>query len=321
MRAATRSRFGGPDVVSVSSVEKPEVSADGILVRVRAASLNKADWYALTGTPWVARMEMGVRGPKSPLLGGDFAGVVEQVGSEVTEFAPGDEVYGGKAGAIVEYLVARKWIAPKPGGLSFEEAASVPTAGVTALQALRDHGRLQAGQHVLVNGASGGVGTFAVQIAKAMGAYVTAVCSTGNVETARSLGADEVIDYTVENFTRVASKCDLLVDVAGGRPFSELRRILAPTARVVVVGGPSRSRLLGPLGHIIRIRLATVVGDRSSVFFIAKFNRPDFDRLREMIEAGSVRPVVDRVYPLDEVTDAFAYLGEGHARGKVAIAI
>lgn len=322
MRAANRCRFGGPEVVSVSSVEKPEVSADGILVRVRAASLNKADWYALTGTPWVARMEMGIRAPKSPLLGGDFAGVVDQVGPEVTGFVPGDEVYGGKVGAIAEYLVAQKeWIAPKPGGLSFEEAASVPTAGVTALQALRDHGRLQAGQHVLVNGASGGVGTFAVQIAKAMEAHVTAVCSTANVDTARSLGADEVIDYTVEDFTCVASKCDLLVDVSGGRSYSDLKRTLAPTATVVVVGGPSASRLLGPLGHIARIRLATVVGARNSVFFIAKFNRPDFDHLSAMIEAGSVRPVIDRVYPLDEVADAFAYLGEGHTRGKVAIAI
>ncbi len=266
-------------------------------------------------------MEMGLRTPKSSLLGGDFAGVVDNVGPEVTGFAPGDEVYGGKAGAIVEYLMAPKSIAPKPAALTFEEAASVPTAGVTALQALRDHGRLQAGQHVLVNGASGGVGTFAVQIAKAMGAHVTAVCSTAKVATARSIGADEVIDYTVEDFTRGASKCDLLVDVAGGRSFSDLRRILAPTAMVVVVGGPSNSRLLGPLGHIMRIRLATVVGDRDSVFFIAKFNRPDFDQLREMVEAGSVRPVVDRVYPLDEVTDAFTYLGEGHARGKVVITI
>jgi NADPH:quinone reductase-like Zn-dependent oxidoreductase len=180
---------------------------------------------------------------------------------------------------------------------------------------------LQPGQQVLVNGASGGVGTFAVQIAKAMEAHVTAVCSTANVDTARSLGADQVIDYTVEDFTRVATNCDLLVDVAGGRSFSDLRRTLAPTATVVVVGGPSSSPLLGPIRHIARIRLATVVGARSSVFFIAKFNRPDFDLLREMIEAGSVRPVIDRVYPLDEVADAFAYLGAGHTRGKVAIAI
>ncbi len=321
MRAATRSRFGAPQVVSVTTVEKPELAADGILVRVRAASLNKADWYALTGTPWVARMEMGIRSPKTSLLGGDYAGTVEEVGPDATGFAPGDEVFGGKSGAIAEYLVTRQSIAPKPPSLSFEEAASIPTAGVTALQALRDHGRLEPGQHVLINGASGGVGTFAVQIAKAMDAEVTAVCSTANVDLARSLGADHVIDYTAEDFTRTASRCDLAVDVSGGRPYTDMKRILNPKATVVVVGGPSSSRLLGPLGHIARIRLGTLLDDRRSVFFIAKFNRPDFDQLSEMIEAGSLRPVIDRVYPIDEIVDALTYLGQGHARGKVAITI
>jgi NADPH:quinone reductase-like Zn-dependent oxidoreductase len=321
MRAATRSRFGGPQVVSVTTVEKPELAADGILVRVRAASLNKADWYALTGTPWVARMEMGIRSPKTSLLGGDYAGIVEEVGPDATGFAPGDEVFGGKSGAIAEYLVTRQWIAPKPPGLSFEEAASIPTAGVTALQALRDHCRLEPGQHVLINGASGGVGTFAVQIAKAMDAEVTAVCSTANVDLARSLGADHVIDYTAEDFTRTVSRYDLAVDVSGGRSYTDMKRILAPKATVVVVGGPSRSRLLGPLGHIARIRLGTLLDDRRSVFFIAKFNRPDFDQLSEMVEAGSLRPVIDRVYPIDEIVDALTYLGRGHTRGKVAVTI
>lgn len=302
-------------------MDVPELPADGILVRVRAASLNKADWYALTGTPWVARIEMGIRTPKTSLLGGDYAGIVEEVGPEATGHVPGDEVFGGKSGAIAEYLVARQWIAPKPPSLSFEEAASIPTAGVTALQALRDHGRLESGQHVLINGASGGVGTFAVQIAKAMGAEVTAVCSTANVDLARSLGADHVIDYTAEDFTRTASRCDLAVDVSGGRSYADMKRILTPKATVVVVGGPSNSRLLGPLGHIAKVRLSTVIGDRRSVFFIAKFNRPDFEHLSGMIEAGSLRPVIDRIYPIDEIVDALTYLGEGHTRGKLVITI
>ena len=321
MKAIVRDKFGPPDILQLQEVEQPELADDGVLVRVRASSVNRLDWYDVTGTPWVARLMTGLRRPKSRLIGVDFAGTVEAVGKDVTDLQPGDDVFGGKSGksgSFAEYVCAQKGIARKPANLTFEEAAAVPVAALTALQGLRDHGQLQPGQKVLVNGASGGVGTFAVQIAKALGAEVTAVCSTRNVEQARSLGADQVIDYTSEDFTRSGRRYDVILDVAGSRSWSQCRRVLNPHATLVIVGGPKR-RLMGPLGHIAKVRLAALRGSQKAVFFVAKWNKPDMDVLRELLESGNVKPVVEKRYELGEVADALRYMGEGHAQGKIVI--
>lgn len=321
MKAIVRDTYGPPEVLALQEVEQPEIEDDGVLVRVRAASVNRLDWYAVTGTPWVARPLTGLRRPKSRLLGVDFAGTVEAVGKGVADLRPGDDVFGGRSGdsgSFAEYVCAQKGIARKPANLTFEEAAAVPVAALTALQGLRDHGQLQPGQKVLVNGASGGVGTFAVQIARALGAEVTAVCSTRNVEQARALGADPVIDYTRADFTRGGGRYDVILDVAGSRSWSQCTRVLNPHATLVIVGGP-KGRLLGPLGHIARARLAALRGTRKAVFFVAKWNRPDMDVLRELLESGSVKPVVERRYALGEVAKALQCMGEGHAQGKLVI--
>ena len=320
MRAVVRDTYGTPDVLELQEIEKPDLADDGVLVRVHAASINAADWYALTGTPYVGRgLQIGLRKPKERRLGVDFAGTVEAVGRDVAEFSPGDEVFGGRTGALAEYVCVRNAVAPKPANLTFEEAAAVPVAAITALQGLRDKGQLQPGQKVLINGASGGVGTFAVQIAKALGAEVTADCSTRNVDLVRSLGADHVIDYTREDFTRSDRHYDLMLDVAGSRSWSECKRVLEPQATLVVVGAQRGSRLLGPLSHIAKVRLAALRSSRKVVFFIAKLNKPDLAVLRELLEAGKVAPVIDRRYELSESADAFRYLGPGHARGKIVI--
>ena len=262
---------------------------------------------------------MGLRRPKERLLGVDFAGVVEAVGGEVTDFRPGDEVFGARTGALAEYVCVRNAVARKPANATFEQAAAVPVAGITALQALRDKGNLQPGQKVLINGASGGVGTLAVQVAKALGAEVTGVCHARNVELVRSLGADHVVDYTREDFTRGERRYDLLLHVAGRRTWSEVARVLEPDATVVVVGGPMGNRAIGPLAQVARLRLGSVRDSRRTVFFIAKLNRPDLEFLRELLEAGKLTPVVDRQYELSQAADAFRYLGEGHCRSKVVV--
>lgn len=321
MQAIVRPRYGPPEVLELREVEKPELVADGVLVRVRASSVNAGDWYGMTGTPYVARAQLGLRRPKSVLLGTDFAGTVEAAGKDVSQFRPGDEVFGGRSGAFAEYVCVRGGIAPKPADLSFEEAAAVPVAALTALQALRDKGKLQAGQHVLVNGASGGVGTFAVQIAKALGAEVTAVCSTRNVEQALALGADRVVDYTRDDFTRSGVRADLLIDVAGSRSWSECRRVLAPNATLVIVGGPRGNPLLGPLGRVARMRVASLRGSQKAVFFVAQFNKPDMATLRELVESKGVKPVVERRYALRDTADALRAMGEGHMRGKLVIGV
>ncbi len=321
MKAIVHSRYGSPDVLELEESEKPELADDLVLVRVRAASINPADWYGVTGL-LVARASTGFLKPKSGRTGIDFAGTVEAVGKDVTHVQPGDEVFGARSGALAEYLTVRDAIVRKPGNITFEEAAAVPVAAITALQGLRDKGKLQAGQKVLINGASGGVGTFAVQIAKALGAEVTGVCSTRNVELVRSLGADHVVDYTAEDFTRSNRSYDLVLDVAGSRSWSECRRVLNPHGKVVIVGAPKGSRVLGPLGHIVRLRVASLLrGSQKAVFFIAKTNRADLEVLRELLEAAKVKPVVDRSYALAETRDAFRYLGEGHARGKVVVTV
>jgi NADPH:quinone reductase-like Zn-dependent oxidoreductase len=287
---------------------------------VRASSVNPAEWYAMTGLP-IARLGVGLLRPKDIRLGVDYAGVVEAVGENVTQFKPGDEVFGARSGAFAEYVCVRNHIYPKPTNITFEQAGSAATAAITALQGLRDHGKLQAGQKVLINGASGGVGTFAVQIAKALGAEVTAVCSTRNVAQTRSLGADRVIDYTQEDYTRSTERYDLLLDIAGTRPWRENRRLLHPHASYVIVGAPKSNGWLGPLTYILRTRLAALGASQNVVFFIATFKREDFLLLSNMFSRGLVKPVVEKTYPLEEISGAMRHLGSGHASGKIVVAI
>jgi NADPH:quinone reductase-like Zn-dependent oxidoreductase len=322
VKATVYHRFGSPEVLELQDIAKPALTDDGVLVRVRASSVNPAEWYAVTGRPYIARPTMGLRGPKQTVPGADFAGTVEAVGSAVTDVRPGDEVFGGTSGgAFAEYVCARETVVAKPANLTFEQAAAVPTAAVTALQGLRDHGRLRPGQTGLINGASGGVGTFAVQLAKALGAEVTGVCSTRNLDLVRSLGADHVVDYTREDFTRSGRRYDLLLDVAGSRSWPECRRVLGPDATLVLVGGPRTNPWTGPLGHIAGVRLASLRASQKVVFFVARFTREDFLVLAELLEAGKVTPVIDRQYELAEASAALKYLGEGHARAKVVITV
>ncbi len=324
MKAIVRDRYGPPEVVvELREVDKPVPADDEVLVRVRAASLNRLDWYEVTGTPYIGRPRGGLRKPKDNRLGVDFAGEVEAVGKNVTQFRPGDGVFGARGGALAEYVCAPedRRIVKKPVGATFEQAATLPVAALTALQGLRDKGGVQPGHKVLIDGASGGVGTFAVQFAKALGAEVTAVCSTSKVETAGSIGADYVIDYSKEDFTLAGDRYDVILDVAGARPWSEYRRVLEPQATLVMVGAPKGSRLLGPLGHIAKVFLAARRSSQKAVFFVAKMNKPDLTILGEYVEAGTVKPVVDRQYELSEGAEALRYLGEGHARGKVVVTV
>jgi NADPH:quinone reductase-like Zn-dependent oxidoreductase len=318
MKAAILPRYGS---LVVADVEKPEPGDGDVLVHVHATSLNAVDWYGFSGRPYLARPLMGIRKPKSHELGGDFAGVVEAIGGDVSDFAPGDEVYGCQEGAFAEYVVASKAIERKPANLSLEEAAAVPLAGFTALQGLRDHGRVRPGQRVLVNGASGGVGTFAVQIARSLGAEVHAVCSTGNVDQARTLGAARVFDYTRDDFARSGERYDVLFDNAGSRSWAAMRRVLEPNGIVVLVGGPRRKRWLGPLGHIARVKLASTLGSRAAVFFIAKPGRADLAALRDLVESGQVRPVIEQRYDLARVGEAMRGMSDGHARAKIVVTV
>jgi len=267
---------------------------------------------------FIARLGGGLFKPKNTRLGGDFAGVVEAVGKDVSDFKPGDEVFGGRGGAYAEYVTVRKAIAHKPANVTFEEAAAVPTAAITALQGLRDFGKIQPGQKVLINGASGGVGSFAIQIAKALGAEVTAVCSTKNVEHARSQGADHVIDYTKEDFTWSDQQYDLLFNVNGSRSWSEYKRVLKPDAIFVLVGGP-RTPLIGPLSLFIKTRIGMLGSSQKFAFFVAQFNREDMLVLKDFLETGKVKPFVERTYPLSKIAEAMHHLGTGHASGKIVI--
>jgi NADPH:quinone reductase-like Zn-dependent oxidoreductase len=317
-------RYGPPEaVVELRDLEKPTPADDEVLVGVRATSVNIAEWYAVTGRPWLARATTGLRRPKDIRLGVDYAGTVEAVGKDVTQFNPGDDVFGGRSGAYAEHVVAKedRAIVRKPENVTFEQAAATGTAAITALQGLRDQGGLVPGQKVLIHGASGGVGTFAVQIAKALGATVTAVCSTPNVEIARSLGADRVVDYTQEDVTRSGERYDLALDIAGTRPFSQLRRVLEPDATVVVIGGPRANRLLGPLGHVVGSRLAALRASQKVAYFIARFGKEDMETLRSFLEDGRMTSVVDSVYPLDEIADALRHMGGGHPRGKIVVTV
>jgi NADPH:quinone reductase-like Zn-dependent oxidoreductase len=325
MKAIARDAYGSPELLELREIEKPAVGAEGVLVRVRASSVNAYDWHLLRGVPYLVRLMEGLSTPKAKVLGGDVAGIVEAVGEDVTEFRPGDEVFGSRYGAFADYVHGRERnFAPKPAGLTFEEAAAIPLAGITALQALRDRGAIQPGQRVLINGAAGGVGTFSVQIAKAFGADVTAVCSTRNLDLVRSLGADEVIDYTAEDFTRNGRRHELIFDIAGNRSLRDLRRALTPEGTLVLVGGGGLSDSMALFGPIVRSVKAVVFSPfvgQMMLPFLAKIRKEDLLVLKELVEDGKVRPVIDRTYSLSEAPDAIRYLETGHARGKTVITV
>ena len=315
--------YGSPDVLKLEDIEKP-VAGDGqVLVKVHAAAVNPLDFHYIHGTPYLVRLEAGIGTPNNPRLGVDFAGTVEAVGKNVTQFHPGDEVFGGRTGAFAEYVTVRedRAIVPKPANVTFEQAASVPIAALTALQALRDKGKVQAGQKVLINGASGGVGTFAVQIAKSYGAEVTGVCSGKNMEMVRSIGADHVIDYTKEDFTRGQQHYDLIVDTVSTHSFLEYTHVLNPKGKVVVVGGPSGNWLIGMLGSWIYTRMVSPFVSQESTMILAEFNKADMAVLADLLQTGKMTPVIDRTYKLNEVPEAIKYLEQGHARGKVVISL
>jgi len=319
MKAIRYERFGRPDVLELRDVEVPSAADDQVLLRVRASSVNPVEWYTVSGL-LVGRFRNGLRRPKNSAVGADVSGVVEAVGKDVRELEVGDEVFGTCGGAWAEYARAREVrLVPKPVNVSFEEAAALPIAALTALQALRDKGRVQSGQKVLINGASGGVGTYAVQLAKELGADVTAVCSTPNVDLVRSLGADEVVDYRREDFTRRAGRYDLMLDVAGNRSFLKLRRVIKPDGTIVVVGAPRGGRVLGPVGHVIGMRALSLGRSQTVVFFVSKIEKDDLRLLADLLAAGKLKSVVDRRYELRQASEALAYLGEGHARAKVVL--
>ena len=320
MRAIVLERYGSPDNLELRELDTPALEDDQVLVRVRASSVNPVEWYGVYA-PLFARVGSGLRRPKDTSIGSDLAGVVEAVGAGVTLFRPGDEVFGVSGGSWADYAPARDGkLARKPANLSFEEAAAVPVAGLTALQAVRDHGCVQPGQKVLINGAAGGVGTFAVQIAKSFGAEVTAVCSTANVDLVRSLGADRVVDYTRKDFTRLGERHDVLLDVVGSRSFSACRRVLTPEAVFVAIGGPM-TKGLGPLKHLAGTRLLAIGRSQRVVNFIAKTTTDELEAIRELLEAGSVKPVIDRRYELADAADAVRYLGTRHAHAKVVVTV
>jgi len=319
MKAIVRERFG-IDAVELREVTTPEIGDDQVLVRVRASSVNPVEWYGVYAPPFMRVMSGQFRRPHRSSLGADLAGTVEAVGKDVTDLHTGDDVFGTSPGSWAEHAAASaERLARKPASVTFEEAAAVPVAGLTALQALRDHGAVEPGQKVLVNGASGGVGTYAVQIAKALGADVTAVCSTRNVEQARSLGADRVVDYMREDFTRLGVRHDLVIDIAGSRSFTKLRRVMTPEGTVIVVGARMRSALLGPLKHIAGTMVQSIGRSQKAKFFVAQIDTSDLAYLAELMETGMIRSVIDRRYGLAEAVEGLRYLGEGHAQGKVVI--
>jgi NADPH:quinone reductase-like Zn-dependent oxidoreductase len=311
--------------LKLKDIEKPVPNDDQVLVRVRAASINPLDWHYIEGTPYVMRAEVGLRKPKDTRLGVDYAGVVEAVGKNVTQFKPGDEVFGGKNGAFAEYVCARadRAIALKPTNITFEQAASVPIAAITALQGLRDKGKVQSGQKVLINGASGGVGTFAVQIAKSFGAKVTGVCSTRNLDMVRSLGADQVIDYTKEDFTKSAERYDVILDNVANHSLLECKGVLKPKGIYVLIGGGGTNDqgLIGPLANPIKAMLLSPFVSQKMGMMMAELNKKDLTVLGDLMQSGKVTPVIDRRYKLSEVPEAIRYLEEGHARGKVVISL
>jgi NADPH:quinone reductase-like Zn-dependent oxidoreductase len=321
MKAAVHRCYGSPDVITMEEVAKPVPADNEVLVKVHAASVNPLDWRSLRGEPYVMRLDDGFGSPTYVQLGVDFAGTVEAVGKEVTRFRPGDEVFGGKRGSLAEYVSVSsdRIIMAKPSNLTFEQAAAVPIAAITALQALRDRGRIRAGQKVLINGASGGVGTFAVQIAKAFDAEVTGVCSTRNVEMVRSLGADHIVDYTREDFTRSAQRYDLIVDNVGNRSVLEYRRVMLPDGVLVIVGATDKGPWIGVFKQAIQAMALSPFLSQEAGLMIAQLNQPDLRLLAGLLQSGKVRPVIDRRYSSHEIREAVRYLEGGHARGKVVV--
>jgi NADPH:quinone reductase-like Zn-dependent oxidoreductase len=324
MKAIVSRCYGPPDVLRLEDIEKPSPADDEILVKVHAAAVNPLDYHRLRGKPYIMRMMgSGLGAPKSTRMGVDFAGTVEAIGKNVKRFKPGDEVFGGRTGAFAEYVTVRedRAVVLKPANLTFEQAASVPIAAITALQALRDKGRLQPGQKVLINGASGGVGTFAVQIAKSFGAEVTGVCSTRNVEMVRSIGADYVIDYKKDDFTKSHKRYDLVVDNIGNHPLRAYMRVLNPDGIFVIVGGPKHNQWIGPLTSPVKAALLSPFVSQEFVKFFADLNKEDLTLIADLMQVGKVTPVIDRRYRLSEVPEAIRYLEQGHARGKVVITV
>ena len=323
MKAIRYDRYGGPEVIELRDVDPPAVGDRDVLVRVRAASVNPLDFHFLRGTPYLLRLMAGLTRPKETGLGADFAGDVETVGRAVTAFQPGDAVFGRTRGTFAEYVSLPEdgVVLTMPAGLTAEQAAAVPIAGFTALQGLRDKGHLQPGQAVLVNGAAGGVGTFAVQLAKAYGAEVTAVCSTRNVDLVTSLGADRVVDYTSEDFTRTGRRYDIVLDMISNRSLRELRRVMTPKGVLVGVGAADMGNWIGPVVSIAGTAVASLFISQTVASFLARDSRDDLAVLRELLDAGRLTPVVDRTYPLADVPEAIRYLEAGHARGKVIVTI
>ena len=325
MKAIIRCEYGSPDVLKLEEIERPVPNDNEILIKVRAASLNAADGHFMRG-PHIMRIGTGLRKPKNIRTGIDVSGIVEVVGRNITRFKPGDEVFGVARGSLAEYAcTSEKALTAKPENVTFEQAGAVGVAGLTALQGLRDKGKIQPGQKVLVNGASGGVGTFAIQIAKAFGAEVTAVCSTRNLETARSIGADHVIDYTKEDFTKNNQRYDLLFDNVSNHSFSERRAVLTSKGICVLAGGgsagPHYDRLIAVIGGTLKAIALSPFVSQKFVAFIAKTKSADLDVLRDLMQSGKLVPVIDRTYPLSEAQAAMRYLEEGHARGKIVITI
>lgn len=316
MRAIVQNAYGSPDVLQLKQVADPLIKENEVLVRVYAAALNAGDVFSLRGSPWLARFSVGFPRPKDYILGWDMAGRVEAVGERVTRFRPGDEVFASCGHTLAEYVsVAEDKAATKPINLTFAQAAAVPTAAITALQGLRDAGKVRAGQQSLIHGASGGVGTFAVQIAKAFGAHVTGVCSTRNVDMVRSLGADHVIDYTREDFTQGSRRYDLILDNVASHSFADLRRVLTPQGVIVPNSGH------GGMSYVLRAFVLSPFTRQVTGMYLASPNAQDLGFLKELIETGKLRPVIDRTYPLHQTPAAFRYLKESHARGKVVITI
>ena len=323
MKAVVYYEYGPPDdVLQFKDVEKPSVRADGVLVRVHGSAANPYDWHFIRGKPYFMRLMFGFRAPKRNALGVDFSGVVEAVGPEATAFVPGDEVYGMCDGAFAEYLCASdSEIALKPKSLGFDLAAAIPLAGLTALQGLRDGGQLRSGQRVLIIGASGGVGTFAVQIGKHLGAHVTGVCSTRNLDLVTSLGADEVIDYTQHDFADGSAKYDVIFQLGGMHSPSHCRRALTPRGRLVLSSGDSDGVWIGPMDRILKAAMLSPFVSQRLVALQAKRSKADLETLAALVDAGKVMPVIDRTYPLEEVPEAVRYVEQGHARGKVLVGI
>ena len=324
-RAVIYCSYGSPEVLKLDEISKPVPEDNRILVKVHASSVNPVDWHYMEGTPYLIRAMAGLRAPNDMLMGTDYAGTVESIGKSVTHFKPGDEVFGTRDGAFGDYVsvAENRAIAIKPSSVTFEQAAAVPVAAITALQGLRDEGKLRAGQRVLINGASGGVGTYAVQIAKYLGAEVTGVSSTRNLDLIRSLGADHVIDYTHEDYTAAAERYDLVLDCVGNRPLLANRRILTPDGIYVGIGGggPSDQGLIGPLVGPIKMKLLSPFIKQQLLWFEADVKPADLTTLGEWMAAGSLKSVIDKTYPLAQIADAMRYVEAGHARGKVIVTV